>query len=94
MMLAFNKYRHLCTKEKWLSKSYEEKNIMVILAEMDNMKDTNPIFQSSSNPKIHKMERSTSKLIKKGARKTPKNNNDNKYAWKKFPPKKVKGRRK
>ena len=41
MMLALNKYKNLCTKDKWLAKSHEEQRITALSAELDNIKYTN-----------------------------------------------------
>ena len=42
MMLALNKYIHLCTKDKWLAKSHEDQQIVALSTELENMKDTDP----------------------------------------------------
>ena len=41
MTLFLNKYKNLCTKDKWLAKSHEEQHITALSAELDNIKYTN-----------------------------------------------------
>ena len=54
------------------------------------MKDTNLKLAKASKSKVTPKGKTNKKINQKGNKKTPqKQKNDNKYAWKKFPPKQV-----
>ena len=39
MALFLNRYKNMCTKEKWISKPHEDQKIVTLSSELENMKD-------------------------------------------------------
>ena len=91
MILALKKYKHMCTKDKWLARLPGEQAIVALSAELEKNKDTNlkleKVFKAKWMPKKNSNNQVNQKENKK---RSPKQKNDNTYAWKKFPPKQVK----
>ena len=89
--LDLNKYKTLCTEDKWLDKSPEEQLIMALYAELEKMKDTNIKLEKAFKYKGTQKGKTNKQVSKIGEnKKPPKQNNGYKYACKRFPPTKDK----
>ena len=65
MLLALNKYKNMCTEEKWLAKSPEEQQIVAIYEELEKMKDTNLKYVNAIKAKVTPKVKTTMQVNQK-----------------------------
>ena len=86
MTLDINKYKNMCIKDKWISKSHKEQNIVALSIEIENMKDTNLKLTNVFKTKLTSKVNTNNRVNQKSDKKSPqKQKNDNKYTQNKIP---------
>ena len=73
MTLALSKYEHMCTKYKWLSKSYEEQHVVSLYAELEKMNNTSLKLENFFKPKVTPKGKTKNQVNQNRTRKSPQN---------------------